>query len=284
MEIAEPIEPSPYQLQTKGNNMPTPVSVPTPQPVPSTSPYGISVLDLFQTYTRSSFFAAFGVESPPFNSAWPVKNWFDSTANPAVPTVYYSLATATQGATSQIILPAEMAPFLLQPGQANVLNLIDEVVAYLPYTVQPTTAYESSGPYHLPINPYYLSTPEQAQQFSQILGGGPVTNYQLAAGPAGNVIVYPDLATDPRQWYEFKDSHGQTQYPGLLLLQENALGVGHPGSWVDNGTSWAWQAAYVPPPVAPTGPLVPMPMRQLLPTEQVVSVSMGMGVMVVNQA
>jgi len=273
-----------------------PTSVQTQQPIPPTSPYGISLLYLFSTYTRASFLQAFGVVAPPFNPSWPVKTWFDSAANSNVPTVYYSLETATEGDTQQIVFPPVMAPFLLAAGQANVVNLPNDPTSYSAWVPAPTVAVQTQTLNGVTttinaVNPNFLSTPRSSKRsiFHTRRTGG-VQTWTPAPGNSDLQIQY---GAETRRIYYFIDSNNQWQWVGYLLLQEYASGVGAPGQWVSEPATpgpgapanmWVWQAGVIASPVVPTSQMIPMPMRTLFTDKTIISVSAGMGVMVSNTA
>src|SRR2546430_919500 len=58
-----------------------PISEPPALPQPDLEVYGIAALALFQTFTRDSYLALFGVEAPPWDPSRPAKTWFDSSVS-----------------------------------------------------------------------------------------------------------------------------------------------------------------------------------------------------------
>ena len=57
------------------------VSLPIVPPQPNKEVYGFAELALFQTYTRETYLASFGVQAPAWDPSRPSKFWFDSTAD-----------------------------------------------------------------------------------------------------------------------------------------------------------------------------------------------------------
>lgn len=115
--------------------MSDPVSLPVVPPQPDREAYGFAELALFQTYTRETYRAAFGVQAPPWNPARPSKYWFDSTADASAAAnvaAYKIFAVDSTGiwAIRQLVLPAAEAVAINLPG----------LVTYPPYVIAPTDA------------------------------------------------------------------------------------------------------------------------------------------------
>lgn len=276
--------------------MSNPTSVATVKPIPTASPYGIDELELFTRFTRASYKEEFGIDAPPFDPTKTflhngkmvpaIKNWFDSDANPNVPTFYNSFATFTIGPVEEFILPPQIGPFIyLLAGLANIVNLPDDEPIYPTYVVADTQAYEADDGKQLTINKNYLSTIEEAEAFAKLIGNGtPAYEYQPTGGPSGLRIVYP--TNELRRQYQFVDILGQTQIVGLCLIQANAWGVGCPVVWINDGQKLVCKKGNVP--VVTTPPdaaLVPMAIRQLESTETLLEPSVaGNNPMVANSA
>jgi len=71
--------------------------VPVTAAPPSTASYTPSTLWLFQTYTRASYRAAFGQETPVCDPTQPYKTWFDTSVAPGT-NVTYQVFDSTKGA------------------------------------------------------------------------------------------------------------------------------------------------------------------------------------------
>ena len=246
--------------------MSTPLSLPA---IPACSldllAYGIQELGLFNTYTRDSYLAAFGVQAPVWDPSRVKKTWFDSTvdtSNPANVALYNIAGPNQNGGTwilLQMILPASEAATVNLPG----------ALTYPQYTVAPTgTSSGSAG-----VDAMYLSLESEAQALLTALGG---TGLVAETGNAVFPIVYP--ANEPRRIWDFYVD-GVICNAGTLLSQMNADGIGAPGNWqmTTNGPVWISDEP------APTGlndtrPARPMPVRNLLPNEILQTGLMGVSV------
>ena len=249
-----------------------PVSLPSAPPQPNAAVFPVQDLWLFRTYTRDSYRAAFGVEAPAWDPSRLTKSWFDSTVDTSDASnvaVYKTLGKDASGywTLKQMVIPAQ---------EAATVNLTG-TVSYPPYVVAPTDATRGVDPSGrgLAMNPSYLALQSDAIALMQAVGGSGLVDQAQNGDPANAVqpIIYP--ASEPRRlWYFlFK---GQIQYVGLLLMNRNALGVGSPGQWDVSGSQPVW----VPAPAAPTGlndtrPPRDIPMRALLPNEQLQTGLMG---------
>ena len=60
----------------------TPTSVPVVPAQPVQANYSAAQLGLFQTFTRDSYLATFGVQAPVWDPTRVDKYWFDSTVDP----------------------------------------------------------------------------------------------------------------------------------------------------------------------------------------------------------
>jgi hypothetical protein len=229
------------------------VSLPVVPPQPEREAYGFAELALFQTYTRETYRAAFGVQAPAWNSSQPPKFWFDSAADTSAAgnvAAYKIFAVDSTGtwALRQLVLPAAEAAAVNLPGS----------VAYSPYVIAPTGATRGGAP----LNATYLSLESDARTLIAALGAdglvdeGATTDYP---------VVYPPDELR-RSWAILLNGHQQNV--GGLLAARNARGVGSPGRWDTSRGLVAW----VPDPPAPTGlddprPPRPLPVRDLLPNE-----------------
>ncbi|MBZ5673284.1 MAG: hypothetical protein LAP61_03475 [Acidobacteriia bacterium] len=237
-----------------------PVSQPVVPAQPSTEFYNIQDLVLFKAYSRDSYRAAFGVEAPAYDPARVLKTWFDSTvdvSNPGDVAVYRIVAQTKDGngILQQMVMPAQEAATVNLPG----------AVQYAPYMVTPTLATRGGSV----MNPIYLSLESDARALMTELGGANLQQEDLPSFPAS----YP--SNEPRRaWYFLMQ--GQSINVGALLLMSNAKGVGAPGHWDISSPQPLW----VPDPPAPTGeddtrPPRAMPVRDLMPNEQLYTGMMG---------
>lgn len=243
--------------------MSTPVSAPVTPPQPDQECYGIQSLTLFVSYTRDSYLAAFGVQAPAWDATRVTKTWFDTTvdtSNPANTATYNVVAVNSSGVwgLQPLTIPAIEAATVNLPGAVN----------YPPYTVAPTDA--SSG--GAVINPDYLSLQSDAQALMVTLGGTDLTE---ETGNAAFPIVYP--ADEPRRIWDFY-VNGILCNAGQLVAQRNANGVGAPGTWQTTTSGPVWTPAPAPTGLTDARPPRPMPVRNLLPNEQLQTGLMGVSV------
>jgi len=233
--------------------MSNPVSVPIVPPQPDKEAYGFAELALFQTYTRETYLAAFGVQAPAWDPSRLSKFWFDSTADASAAgnvVAYKIFAVNSTGiwALQQLVLSAAEAAAVNLPGS----------VTYPPYVITPTDATRGGSAQ----NAEYLSMESDARTLMAAFGAtGLVDEGATVYYP----IVYPP-GEPRRSWAILLNGHQQNV--GELLAERNARGLGSPGHW---DTSQGF-AVWVPDPPAPTGlddtrPPRPLPVRDLLPNE-----------------
>ncbi|MBV8846582.1 MAG: hypothetical protein JO307_27570 [Bryobacterales bacterium] len=244
--------------------MSNPVSQPVIPPQPNEEYYGTQALGLFQTFNRDTYLSTFGVQAPSYDPTRLIKSWFDSTvdaSNPSNIAVYKIVAQDQNGhwGLQQLVMPASEAATVNLPG----------TIVYPPYMIAPTQATRAGSG----INALYLSLQSDAQEILTEIGGTSLLD-------EGNSPVFPVIypANEPRRvWDVVLD--GEPLNVGLLLNQKYEQGVGAPGHWDTSQGTAVWVAD--PPP--PTGtndtrPPRPMPVRNLLPNEQLQTGLMGVGV------
>lgn len=239
------------------NNLVSPPVVPAQ---PNSEFYNIQDLVLFKAYSRDSYRAAFGVEAAAYDPTRVLKSWFDSTVDVSGPgnvAVYRVVAQdpTGNGILRQMVMPAQ---------EAATVNL-SGAIPYPPYIVAPTLATRGGST----LNAIYLSLESDAQALMTQLGGTGLQQEELVSYPAS----YPGDELR-RQWYFLVQ--GQPVNVGALLLMRNAQGIGAPGHWDVSSPQPVW----VPDPPAPTGeddtrPPRAMPVRDLLPNEQLYTGMMG---------
>jgi hypothetical protein len=239
------------------NNLVSPPVVPAQL---NTEFYNILDLALFKAYSRDSYLAAFGVEAAAYDPTRVRKSWFDSTVDVSDPSnvAVYRVVAQDQngnGILRQMVMPAQEAATINLPG----------AIRYPPYVVAPTLATRGGST----LNAIYLSLESDAQELMTQLGGTGLQQEELPSYPAS----YP--SDEPRrQWYFL--AQGQPVNVGALLFTRNAQGVGAPGHWDVSSPQPVW----VPDLPAPTGeddtrPPRSMPVRDLLPNEQLYTGMMG---------
>jgi len=236
------------------------VSPPVAAAQPNTEFYNIQDLALFKAYSRDSYRTMFGVEAAAYDPTRVLKSWFDSTVDVSDPgnvAVYRVVAQDQNGSgiLRQMVMPAQEAAAVNLPG----------AIQYPPYVVAPTLATRGGST----LNAIYLSLETDAQVLMTQLGGTGLRQEELPSYPAS----YPN--DEPRrQWYFL--AQGQPVNVGALLLTRNAQGVGAPGHWDISSPQPVW----IPDSPAPTGendtrPSRAMPVRELLPNEQLYTGMMG---------
>lgn len=244
-----------------------PISQPVAQLQPEQACYGIDALALFKIYTRDSYRATFGVEAPPWDPGRRTKTWFDSTVDDSSSgvSVRYNVVSrdsAGRWSLSPLTLPADEAVTVNLPG----------TVAYPPYVIRPTNATRGGAP----VNPMDLSLESVARALMQELGAKALVDEGVNA--FAPVLYPPD---EPRRMWALVGNGGQQNNAGGLLRMKNAAGVGAPGHWRNTRGEVAWMSD----PPATSGlddsrPEVEMPVRGLLPNEELRPGVMGFGVLV----
>jgi len=239
-----------------------PTSVPAIPAQPDRTSYGPEALALFETFTRDTYLAAFGVQAPVWDVSRPPKFWFDSTVDVSAPSnvAVYKVIDTSSGtpALRQLVIPAVEAAAVNLPG----------AVTYAPYAIAPThTTRFGSG-----VNPQYLSLQADATALMTELGGSGLAD----DGVSGQYpALYP--SNEPRRIWSFVFS-GNPVNAGLLLAARNAGGVGSPGLWDLSAAFPQW----IPAAAAPTGlddrrAARPMPVRDLLANEELQAEPLGLG-------
>ncbi len=232
----------------------------TPAP-PSTASYAPSALWLFQTYTRDTYRAAFGAETPVCDPTQPYKTWFDTSVAPGT-SVTYQLFDSTKGALVPLTMTAAQAASLNLPGLPN----------YPAWVVQPTPAVmQAAGSPAAPVNASQLATAAQAQMLAGLLGGTVVPD-------TIDGIIYT-WNGETRGLYAVS-VNGNVWNCGNLLAQLYGQGVGYPGTL--SATTGMFTPA--PPPSSSSLGTTPIPSRALLPTESFSNKQFGGDWMIVNSA
>ena len=246
--------------------MSAPVSLPAAPPQPDEAIYSPANLALFQEYTRESYRATFAQDAPPWDPTRLYKSWFDSSVfTPQPNTVAYQIfgqdLTGAWGFQSLTLLLADAAAVNL-PG----------AITYPQYVVQPTSA--TRGASGMSAN--YLSLAADANALLPTFAGTSIVDQGIT--PVFPV-VYP--ADEPRRMWAIVLPNGNQLNVGLLLLECNAGGIGAPGHWDTSADgSVGGYPVWVADPVAPSGlndtrPHCAMPVRALLPNEQVGMQNLG---------
>ena len=227
----------------------------------------------FPQYDRASFQAAAGIQAPPWNPAYPIKDWFDPDARAGVDSTY------------QVLNGSVMSPALISltiPGAEAMTVNLPGTPTFAPYQVEPTVATKQvhfAGLAFTPaaVDPHTLSTRSDADRLAAIAGAAAV---DPTAAP--NPFLIFTWGGEMRRPYVLMppgltgDSTAVGQNVGQLLASMNAAGVASPGHW-DVEQLAKRILAWVPE-TAKSGldvtARVPEPM-QLNPGESLVSVQLG---------
>jgi len=156
-------------------------------------------------------------------------------------------------------MPAAVAAAVNLPG----------LVTYPGYTIQATDAYIGGGGAHLSFDATTLTMQQDAIALAAQFGLGPTSVVDTSLNNGVFVTIYPSDELR-REWsINFK---GVLVNAGVLIAQQNAKGVGHPGSWDLSGATPNW----IPTPDPPDGitagvqtKIAPHPVRALLQNETV---------------
>lgn len=182
----------------------------------------------FPQYTRASFQAAAGIQAPPWNPAYPIKDWFDPAAIAGVDSVYQVWnASVTAPALITLTIPGAEAMTVNLPGTPT----------FAPYVVAPTPATKQvhfAGLAFAPVavDPGTLSALADANRLAAIAGAAVVDptaapNQFLIFTWNGEVrrpyVLMPPGSTG--------DPTAGGQNVGQLLAAVNAAGVASPGHW-----------------------------------------------------
>src|SRR5665213_1729296 len=253
-------------------------SLPIVQPQPNQEFYGLDVLSLFQTYTRAQFEAA-GGPLIPFDSARPEQDWWDDTYAAIAPSqsVSYNAVVLGAGGASAIGSFTQTAAQMATPNFKGRPN-------YPKWTPAPTFAvYNHAAPSTTSaVDPKDLSTAAQAQALLAELGGTSIVDIGANSVTLPNIgqIVFPVTypPDDPRRLFGVVLATGKLFNVGDALAEKYAAGIGAPGAWVADAaqiSGLSWQATAVPDGSASTASALPVPCRQLLANEKLMTVLVG---------
>lgn len=243
-----------------------PASIPVIPPQPAQAAYSVAALNLFQVFSRSTYEGKFGVQAPPFNSAFPIKSWFDTSVT--IGPVSYTVVTGTD--------PAQVTTLSMDASQASAPNLYGDYV-YPAYAPSPaTTAMDTFAGGSEPINPAQLCMYADAMTLSVALNG-PNAPAPIEAPPESPVVWNSELR---RIWTVTAAGN-----PGLvaapLLAMMWTRGIGAPGAWdLTSPAAPKWIPA--PEPDWSEIAVVATPIRALLPNEKLQAGPLGMGLEIVR--
>ncbi len=253
-------------------------SLPIVQPQPNQEFYGLDVLNLFATYTRAQYEAA-GGPLIPFDPTRPEQDWWDDTYAAIAPTqsVTYNAVVSGTGGTAAIGSFTQTAAQMATPNFKGLPNY----PRWIPVATR--AVYNHAAPSTTsPVDPKDLSTAAQAQALLAELGGTSIVDIGANSVTLPNIgqIVFPVTypPDDPRRLFAVVLSSGKLFDVGQALSEKYAAGIGAPGSWVTDATQvsgLSWQTAAVPDGSASTAAALPVPCRQLLANEKLLTVLVG---------
>ena len=219
---------------------------------------------------KSNYRAETGHDAPPWEPSRRRKYWLD----PAVAAQIASGSITREFmVTYKIIEAGQLKPLVMTAGEAATVNLPGPTAwpAWNPKDfdgsfIGPDGMISGHGGKG-------VCTPADAAQLLQEIGGDTLVMDESLVQPS---------ATEDRRPYEIR-WRGKLINCAQLLAQKYQLGVGRPGSWKLDETEPRW----IPAPetdfgIYDTRPLMPTPVRELAPTESIMSTqSAGMPVYIV---
>jgi hypothetical protein len=207
-------------------------------------------MNRFVDHTRPSHLATYGEQAPEADPYRPYKPWRDDSLDglPGEELVNYQCLNMQTG---------EVETFTLPVWQARTVNL-PGAYEYPRWIPQPTEAVLVMGPQTFPIEPYTLSTREQAEEIAAAIGG-------IVHLPVLGMVGYEWRGETRRPYQIAYGDRGSNA--GRLIQQQYQMGVGHPGSWSVDSRGAVWTPGKTP---TETGPgTVPTPIRPLQPGERI---------------
>jgi hypothetical protein len=171
------------------------------------------------------------------------------------------------------VFPPVFTPMVMSTAQAQKPNLSGDYT-YAVYAPSPVTVATSNGEL---INAAVLCSYQEALHLSQALGS---TELPIEDGESDGVLWGTELR---RMWDVFVPGSDGPVNAAALLATWWKNGIGAPGRWnLANPNVPVWD------PTLPVNQLalgiVPTPVRDMLPTERIEAVSLGMAYEIVNTA
>jgi hypothetical protein len=175
---------------------------------------------------RAAYKAASGVDAPPFNPLYPIKQWFDPAGG-----------TSFDVLNGSDTAPA-LVPLAMPSAEASTVNL-PGAASFPAYVIAPTSATQqlTIAGHVFPataIDPSTLSTLDQANALAKVCGG---TVVDQDATPSQFFVVVWSGETRRRFKIQFTSGPGtpadpnRTSYVGQIIQSLNAKGVGAPYHW-----------------------------------------------------
>lgn len=246
-----------------------PISTPSVPAQPNLANYPVSALNLFQTYTRTTYLAQFGVQAPAYNPSLPSRNWFDTSAAPGPYQGIQINPAGTAGSTLAQVVPLAVPANVALPNLSGIYQY--PTYANLPATT-PAIHVWGNGLPSTGVSVAYICSLADAQAVANSFG-----LLTLGEDPAdGNVTWNGETRRD----YTVTPKGGTMALEAcplrvLMTAQEfdsngnyTGGGVGAPGSWTNPlGANPVWDLAFDPGASASSA-LTPVPVRSMLPNEQ----------------
>lgn len=247
-----------------------------PPAAPERASYPVTELQLFSRLTRASYYEKYGRQAPAWDKNRRIKRWFDTSvlegleADPAEARVSYRVFDSSTGRIQEIQMTALEASTPNLPGQ----------YAYPKFMVAPTLAVMRSvvDGSEAPLNPSYLCERTEAVQIARELGVEEIAVRETEFGGPWRVAWNGESR---RLWTV--SWRGERLQASALLAQKHSAGIGAPGRWETGGAEPVW----IPEVAVETGemdprPEVPIPIRELLPFEELQQVFGGIWTVVRN--
>jgi hypothetical protein len=237
-----------------------------PQPIQPNQPqYQLSTLDLFPVYaSRAAYQQATGNQAPPFDSTRAPQYWEDPSEAGKSGTVTYLIVDTANPATGylgQLTITAAAAARVNLPG----------IYIWPPYVSAPTDAIEV-GPFGTvgAASPDAVCLQADAQAVANAIA--PLfPGVTPTVAQDNNGVYHYTYGVDPRRvWYV---QVGTRSFIAQGLIEaEYSHGVGYPGSFQLQNSAVVWVAGTPVTQPPATQLAVAVPIRQLLPNEQIAEV------------
>lgn len=221
------------------------------QPQPDSPMYPISSLYGYRVFDRASYLQAFGEQAPRFDPAKPVKSWFATDGK-----THFTAFDSNKKQTVDVTLTA---------AEAASVNLLG-AFTYPKYTPPSNVATFNFFGTSITINdPTRFVRQQDAEAIAKEVGG------TVKEHAADNANSFPfTYANQDSKIYDVVLPSGKVLDCANLIAQRFQAGRGAPGKWSADFVKFTPDVQVTePPPGAP--PEIPIPIRALLPNEEIVS-------------
>ena len=228
---------------------------PVVPPQPDSATYSTASLELFPTYTRASFEAAFAKQAPAFDPSRAPKAWFDSSATG--PRNYKVVG-------NNVSVP-EFDVISLSEDEASSVNLpgLPHFDTYVGVTVSNVTfSCSLPGCVPSPVGVALQSTRAQAEALKAEIGDTTLTITETV-GPTAPGSAFFYTKTDPNGPGIFELGPLNV---GQALASRNSKGIGYPGKWSQPALGYTFVFDNLND-GASAGAALRVPVRDLLPNE-----------------